>query len=134
MNTPVDRRRRIATRAAGAAALVAAMACLVELSRARTDLTSRARPANSGPIPIPSDSAFGAPVQISALAVQAPRGGSASPNVPPVSEPDAPLTSPRSGTKHTPTVNSSQPTTSACDPPFVIDSDGIRHYKRACIR
>ena len=26
------------------------------------------------------------------------------------------------------------PAQESCDPPFVVDAAGVRHYKRACIR
>jgi hypothetical protein len=80
-----------------------------------------------------SDGPPATPIQRPDPSSQAPDGNGSAPRTPSPSSAVAAAPVLREA-KHAIPSRTTHATASECDPPYTIDSDGIRHYKRACFR
>jgi eukaryotic-like serine/threonine-protein kinase len=127
---PIPRRGRIAKRAVQAAGLLAAGLLVAAVGHGRTGSRASDNPVGAASTP----AAQVAVLPSEALSPRAGPGGDGADRlaaVPATGTATAPLPEPRrSGTPARPQRASAHD----CDPPFEFDSDGIRRYKRACLR
>jgi tRNA A-37 threonylcarbamoyl transferase component Bud32 len=134
---PALHRRRFARSASLAGALLAVCAGLgwvgiTRIGRAHADAVVRIAPAEDHPLPLPPPVAVAIPDTPSpeakveereppARVVSAPNAG---PKIAPLSD----------SSRYAPPTRSQRATSRECDPPYTVDSGGIRRYKRACLR
>jgi serine/threonine-protein kinase len=109
----------------GAAALLTAGTSVIALGRWHRSPAASSPPVESVPTPVESQAPLTAAEPPAVIPATAPPPSSAAPAAP------APLVN---RTRRAAPARSPQLAGSLCNPPYTIDSDGVRHYKRACVQ
>jgi len=126
--TSVSSLRTVATRAGMAALLIAAGAA-VALVRVRSGTAANADSVQNVSPAAPSSEPLGVST-VPPLGASAPEAAEPPPTAAAFAAASSATAPSREKVRHTPPAKATVP---SCEPPYTIDANGVRHYKRACV-